>query len=108
VEVVPACVALVDATGGEEYMELVRSALLAALEALPEGSLFGLATFSDQVTRIGYHTGMMHHALLRCMILSISCNHFQDMHNLLYISQLVLPPVARQPVVWLCRTLMYT
>ena len=49
VEVTPVYVALVDTTGGEEYMELVKSALLAALEALPSCALFGLATYTDQV-----------------------------------------------------------
>ena len=48
-EVTPIYVALVDTTGGEEYLELVKSALLAALEALPSCALFGLATYNDQV-----------------------------------------------------------
>lgn len=45
----PVCVALVDTTGTEEYLELVRCSLLAALEALPPCTGFGLATFSDKV-----------------------------------------------------------
>ena len=45
----PLCVALVDTTGTEEYLELVRCSLLAALEALPPCTEFGLATFSDKV-----------------------------------------------------------
>ena len=49
VDVTPVYMALVDTTGGEEYLELVKSALLAALEALPASALFGLATYSDQV-----------------------------------------------------------
>lgn len=48
-EVTPVYVALVDATGSEDYIELVKSALLAALEALPLSALFGLATFTNQV-----------------------------------------------------------
>lgn len=42
-------IALVDASGSEEWLELVRSALAAALEALPGTSLFGLVTFGTQV-----------------------------------------------------------
>ena len=42
-------VALVDASGSEEWLELVRSALAAALEALPGTALFGLVTFGTQV-----------------------------------------------------------
>jgi secreted protein with Ig-like and vWFA domain len=36
-------------TADEEYLELVKSALLAALEALPPVALFGVITFSDKV-----------------------------------------------------------
>ena len=43
--------ALVDLSGGEEYLELVRGALQAALEALPSTALFGLITFANQVCR---------------------------------------------------------
>ncbi len=46
--VAPACVALVDASGGEAWLELVKNALLAGLEALPPGACFGLATFGRQ------------------------------------------------------------
>jgi hypothetical protein len=45
----PVCVALVDTTGTEEHLELVRCSLLAALEALQPCTGFGLATFSDKV-----------------------------------------------------------
>lgn len=45
----PMYVALVDVCGGDDYLELVKSALQAALEAIPSGSLFGLITFSDKV-----------------------------------------------------------
>ncbi len=47
----PVLLALVDATGGDEWIELVRSALLAALEAVPPYTLFGLCTFSNKVSR---------------------------------------------------------
>ena len=47
---VPMYVALVDVCGGDEYLELIRSALQAALEAMPAGALFGLITFSTRVT----------------------------------------------------------
>ena len=47
---VPMYVALVDVCGGEEYVELIRSALQAALEAMPAGALFGLITFSTRVS----------------------------------------------------------
>ncbi|XP_027105957.2 protein transport protein SEC23 D-like [Coffea arabica] len=42
-------VAAVDLSSSEEFLELIKSALLAALEALGPGSLFGLATFSHKV-----------------------------------------------------------
>ena len=52
----PVTLALVDAGGGEEWLELVRGALAAALEALPPGALFGLVTFGTHV-RARAHTG---------------------------------------------------
>lgn len=42
----PVYVAAVDLSSSEEFIELTKSALLAALEALPSGALFGLAAFS--------------------------------------------------------------
>ena len=51
----PLWVALVDTTGTEEYLELVRCSLLAALEALPPCTEFGLATFSDKVTSVCHY-----------------------------------------------------
>lgn len=45
----PMYVALVDVCAGDDYLELVKSALQAALEAMPAGSLFGLITFSSRV-----------------------------------------------------------
>ncbi|PSR89853.1 Sec23/Sec24, trunk domain protein [Actinidia chinensis var. chinensis] len=45
----PVYVAAVDLSSSEEFLELVKSALLAALEALGPGSLFGLATFSHKI-----------------------------------------------------------
>ena len=46
----PACVALVDVTAPEETLELVRAALVAALEAVGPHALFGVVTFSDRVS----------------------------------------------------------
>lgn len=45
----PVYVAAVDLSSSEEFLELTKSALLAALEALGPGSLFGLATFSHKI-----------------------------------------------------------
>eukprot|EP00193_Tetraselmis_chui_P003922 CAMPEP_0177762252 /NCGR_PEP_ID=MMETSP0491_2-20121128/6244_1 /TAXON_ID=63592 /ORGANISM="Tetraselmis chuii, Strain PLY429" /LENGTH=846 /DNA_ID=CAMNT_0019278291 /DNA_START=238 /DNA_END=2778 /DNA_ORIENTATION=+ len=45
----PVYVAFVDVACDEEYLELVKSALLAALEALPPVALFGVITFSDKL-----------------------------------------------------------
>ncbi|CAA2959279.1 transport SEC24 [Olea europaea subsp. europaea] len=45
----PVYVAMVDLSSSEEFLELTKSALLAALEALGPGSLFGLATFSHKI-----------------------------------------------------------
>ena len=48
-EVGPITVALVDLHASEPFVELVKSALLAALEALPPASRFALVTFSHKV-----------------------------------------------------------
>ncbi|KAJ7948001.1 sec23/sec24 transport family protein [Quillaja saponaria] len=45
----PVYVAAVDLSSSEEFLELTKSALLASLEALAPGSLFGLATFSHKL-----------------------------------------------------------
>ncbi|EEE60965.1 hypothetical protein OsJ_14735 [Oryza sativa Japonica Group] len=45
----PVYVAAIDLSSSEEFLELVKSALLAALEAIPPGSLFGLLTFSSKI-----------------------------------------------------------
>ncbi|XP_010931127.1 protein transport protein SEC23 D isoform X1 [Elaeis guineensis] len=45
----PVYVAAVDLSSSEEFLELIKSALLAALEALSPGSLFGLVTFSHKI-----------------------------------------------------------
>nr|XP_023915543.1 protein transport protein Sec24-like At3g07100 [Quercus suber]POF06666.1 protein transport protein sec24-like [Quercus suber] len=48
-QALPVYVAAVDLSSSEEFLELTKSALLAALEALGPGSLFGLATFSHKL-----------------------------------------------------------
>ncbi|AQK43588.1 sec23/sec24 transport family protein [Zea mays] len=45
----PVYVAAIDLSSSEEFLELVKSALQAALEALLPGSLFGLLTFSSKI-----------------------------------------------------------
>ncbi|KAL4183100.1 hypothetical protein AMTRI_Chr11g96520 [Amborella trichopoda] len=45
----PVYVAAIDLSASEEFLELVKSGLLAALEALGPGSLFGLITFSHKI-----------------------------------------------------------
>ncbi|RXH83415.1 hypothetical protein DVH24_005668 [Malus domestica] len=45
----PVYVAAIDLSSSEEFLELTKSALLASLEALGPGSLFGLATFSHKL-----------------------------------------------------------
>uniref|UniRef100_A0A0D9ZKH9 Sec23/Sec24 helical domain-containing protein n=1 Tax=Oryza glumipatula TaxID=40148 RepID=A0A0D9ZKH9_9ORYZ len=45
----PVYVAAIDLSSSEDFLELVKSALLAALEAIPPGSLFGLLTFSSKI-----------------------------------------------------------
>nr|KAJ0199439.1 hypothetical protein LSAT_V11C600313780 [Lactuca sativa] len=45
----PVYVAAIDLASSDEFLELTKSALLAALEALAPGSLFGLATFSHKL-----------------------------------------------------------
>jgi hypothetical protein len=49
----PVVVALVDTAAGEEFLELVRSSLEAALEALPPVTRFALITMSNRVRRTG-------------------------------------------------------
>nr|ACN25159.1 unknown [Zea mays] len=49
VQALPVYVAAVDLACSEEFLELIKSALLAALEALIPGSLFGLMTFSHKI-----------------------------------------------------------
>ncbi|XP_078433788.1 sec23/sec24 transport family protein [Wolffia australiana] len=49
IEARPVYVAAVDLSSSEEFLELVKSALLAALEGLSPGSLFGLMTFSHKI-----------------------------------------------------------
>lgn len=46
----PVYIAMVDATGQDDFLELVKSALTAALEALNPDSLFGLVTFGPKVS----------------------------------------------------------
>ena len=46
----PVYVMVIDLTGGNTYLELVKGAVLAALEAMPTCSLFGLATFTSLVS----------------------------------------------------------
>ncbi|CAA7397033.1 unnamed protein product [Spirodela intermedia] len=45
----PVYVAAVDLSSSEEFLELVKSAILAALEGLSPGSLFGLMAFSHKI-----------------------------------------------------------
>ncbi|PKA66827.1 Protein transport protein Sec24-like [Apostasia shenzhenica] len=45
----PVYVAAVDLASSEDFLELIKSSLLAALEALGPGSLFGLVTFSHKI-----------------------------------------------------------
>ena len=45
----PIYIALIDLTCSLDFLELVKSGLLAALEAVPSASLFGLVTFSHKV-----------------------------------------------------------
>jgi hypothetical protein len=44
----PATVVLLDASAGAELLDLFRNTLVSALEALPQGSRFGIATFVDE------------------------------------------------------------
>ena len=45
----PIYIALIDLTCSLDFLELVKSGLLAALEAVSPASLFGLVTFSHKV-----------------------------------------------------------
>lgn len=44
--------ALVDVSGPDDFMDLVRGGLTVALEALAPGSLFGLIGISDSITLV--------------------------------------------------------
>ena len=50
----PTYLALVDVASGAEFLDLVRTALAAALEALPPAARVGLLTFGGEVRREGY------------------------------------------------------
>jgi len=45
----PVYLAMVDLSCNEEFLEVVQTSLLAALEALPSVARFGLVTFSNKV-----------------------------------------------------------
>ncbi len=44
--------ALVDAAGPDDFLDLVRGGLTVAMEALPPGSLFGLIGISDCISLV--------------------------------------------------------
>jgi len=46
----PACVAVLDVSGSEDFVEIGRSGILALMEALPPSTLFGLVTVGASVT----------------------------------------------------------
>jgi hypothetical protein len=48
-EAQPVYLAMVDLSCNEDFLELVKTSLLAALEALPNVARFGLVTFSNKV-----------------------------------------------------------
>lgn len=50
--VLPVTLALVDAAGPDDFLDLVRGGLTVAMEALPPGSLFGLIGISDCITLV--------------------------------------------------------
>ena len=58
----PIYIALIDLTCSLDFLELVKSGLLAALEAIPPASLFGLVTFSHKVN-------CMNMAISSCLLL---------------------------------------
>eukprot|EP00281_Chroomonas_sp_CCMP1168_P026358 CAMPEP_0206221612 /NCGR_PEP_ID=MMETSP0047_2-20121206/5511_1 /ASSEMBLY_ACC=CAM_ASM_000192 /TAXON_ID=195065 /ORGANISM="Chroomonas mesostigmatica_cf, Strain CCMP1168" /LENGTH=720 /DNA_ID=CAMNT_0053644365 /DNA_START=125 /DNA_END=2287 /DNA_ORIENTATION=+ len=45
----PACIAVVDVSGSEEFVEIARSGILALIEALPPATLFGLIAVDSSV-----------------------------------------------------------
>ena len=49
VEAAPLYVAVVDTAASPEFLETARSALLAALEAMPPAALFGLISVAEEV-----------------------------------------------------------
>lgn len=76
-ELSPAVVVLLDASANDELMELFRSTLLSALEALPYGSRFGIASFVDDELVLyeptsGGGAGVAWHIPLAC------CDHHHD------------------------------
>lgn len=50
--VLPVTLALVDAAGPDDFLDLVRGGLTVAMEALPRGSLFGLIGVTDCITLV--------------------------------------------------------
>ena len=62
----PIYIALIDLTCSLDFLELVKSGLLAALEAVPPASLFGLVTFSHKVKCVNA-------AISSCFLVAQSC-----------------------------------
>lgn len=48
----PVTLALVDAAGPDDFLDLVRGGLTVAMEALPPASLFGIIGISDSITLV--------------------------------------------------------
>lgn len=93
--VLPVTLAVVDAAGPDDWLDLVRGSLLLALEALPPSSLFALIGVSDCITLVdmsGEHTlggvnmvtpcfALILH--LVCMnIHVVTCCYFIDAHQM--------------------------
>ena len=93
----PAYIALIDSTGGPTYLELVKSALLAALEAMPPAALFGLVTFSNEV-----HT----HCALHPSILAVLQGLYMHMHIGLSKVLLACSGLLQDCIPLLCMQLM--
>eukprot|EP01098_Paradermamoeba_levis_P012002 TRINITY_DN5188_c0_g1_i1.p1 TRINITY_DN5188_c0_g1~~TRINITY_DN5188_c0_g1_i1.p1 ORF type:complete len:601 (-),score=181.46 TRINITY_DN5188_c0_g1_i1:68-1870(-) len=53
-------IAAVDLTGSREFLGLVKDGLLAAIEALPPSSYFGLITFSDRIGIFDLRSPQLH------------------------------------------------
>lgn len=72
--------ALVDLTCSIDFLELVKSGLLAALEAVPPASLFGLVTFSHKVPSVAQWARPQSCLGIQCIVQALQMQAVMEGH----------------------------